>query len=58
MHVVSHNAGGFVDPACGIIAFDGGKSDPDYVLSYPYYPLQGGALSKPGSHAAIVCRVW
>ncbi|MCJ8746795.1 hypothetical protein PDJAM_G00145890 [Pangasius djambal] len=50
-----HNAGGFVDAACGVNVYGDGKSDPEDLLSCPHYPLQGlaiGAISKLGCDAA------
>ena len=40
MHGFVHNACGFGDAAFGIDVCEGGKRDPDYLLSCPHCPLQ------------------
>ena len=41
---VIHNAGCYADASCGVDVYDGGKRDPDDLLSCPHYPLQGFAI--------------
>lgn len=57
MDVVSHDAGGCLDAACGVNVYYGEKRDPNDLfccLNYLLYGLtiQDGAFSKPDSDAA------
>ena len=56
MHGFVHNACGFGDAAFGIDVCEGGKRDPDYLLSCPHCPLQA-VIQLLGMLSKVLCNV-